>query len=258
MSLSPYDELADIYDSFQEDISPDAWASYLDTLIRKYGPRTGDGEEGALLLADLGCGTGTILRAMARRGYDAIGIDASPRMLAKAAAESSGEEGKILYLCQDISRMELFGTVDVFLCLLDTWNHLTRKKDIERMLASFRNYLNPGGLFIFDVVTEAHLRDTLGNSFFYRVGDDFSLLWQNNWSPSSSVSTSEITVFSRDPDGRYKRGDARIREKLYSDEEIRDLLRNAGLEPIGCYGELSHKRPTRTSKRIFYVARRPA
>ena len=70
-----YDILADCYDSWQKDNDPSEWASYINTIINKYGPKTGDGENNSLILVDLGCGTGKVTGKLYDMGYDAIGID---------------------------------------------------------------------------------------------------------------------------------------------------------------------------------------
>lgn len=256
MPGSAYDDLAEIYDHFQKDIDQEAWADYLDGLIRRFGPEKGDGRDGRLLVCDLGCGTASVSIAMRPKGYDIIGIDESVLMLEKAREKAAGS-GEALFLCQDITRMELFGTVDVFLCLLDTVNHITRKADFRRLLSLFKNYLNPGGLFIFDIATAHHLRDTLGSQFFYTIEQDYALLWENRYSERTKVSTSDLTLFRQADEGMYRRFEGRIRERVYTDAEIRECLAEADLEMIARYGELSLSNPPARGEREFYVARRP-
>ncbi|UKI38109.1 MAG: class I SAM-dependent methyltransferase [Clostridiales bacterium] len=106
-------------------------------------------ERNVSLVCDLACGTGTVCNLLADSGFDMIGVDFSPSML-NIAMEKRGERN-ILYLNQDISDFELYGTVDAFLCLLDSVNHLDCEDDFERMFNYANNYLNPDGLFIFDV-----------------------------------------------------------------------------------------------------------
>lgn len=257
MHHEPYDRLAGIYDHFQSDVNYDAWVEYIDTLIRRYGTRTGDGSDGRLIVCDLGCGTGTVCRGIRRLGYDVIGIDASEAMLARAVEQSPS--GDILYLCQDITDMELYGTVDVFLCLLDTVNHITRESDLVRLFNSFSNYLNPGGLFIFDTATRHHLENHLGNRFFHAVYDEYALLWQNRFAKKSGISTSDIVVFEKtvEEGDRYIRRELRIREKLYASSTIESLLRESGMDVVARFGELTNRPPTARGRRDFWVAVRP-
>jgi len=257
MTDSPYDDLAEIYDHFQRDIDPAQWADYLDGLIRRFGPQKGDGRDGRLLLCDLGCGTGSVTIEMNRRGYETIGIDRSMLMLDKAREKSAAENAGILFLCQDITKFELFGTVDVFVCLLDTVNHLTKKTQLQQMLSLFKNYLNPGGLFIFDAATPHHLQKTLGNHFFYTVDEDYALLWKNSYSSHTQISTSDLTLFRQGEKNQYRRFEGQIRERSYKDEEIRECLDKAGMTLLAKYGELSFDEPDDKGTRDFYIAVRP-
>jgi len=72
-----------------------------------------------------------------------IGIDLSPDMLDCAKKKSEGRD--ILYLNQDMSNFELYGTVDAIVCLMDSINYLLYVKDVKGCEAC-KDYLNPGGL----------------------------------------------------------------------------------------------------------------
>lgn len=257
MSESPYDGIAGIYDHFQKEIDPARWASYLDLLIRENVRSSGEGRDGKFLVCDLGCGTAAVSVELARTGYDLIGIDESVPMLEKARRNAADKGCDMLFLHQDIRDFELFGTVDVFISLLDTVNHLTRKADFVRMLSRFRNFLSPGGLFIFDAATPRHLEETLGDRFFYTVEEDYALLWENRFSKRTKISTSDITLFREETDGLYRRFDERIRERVYTDVEIREMLEGAGLTLLRQCGELTPDAPGPEEERIFYVAKRP-
>ena len=261
-----YQHLAPIYDQLQQGIDLPAWADYIQSLETAFSLRqgSGDGQDGRPLLLDLGCGTGSFCLEMARRGFDPIGIDASALMLdqarqkaSQAAAESPVKPLPVLFLQQDISRFELFGTVDLIVCLLDTINHLLRPSQVQRLFRLCANYLNPGGLFIFDLASRRHLAHTLGNQLFYQDNDHFTLLWQNSYRATSGISRSELTLFSRLADGRYERHDETIVEKYYEPSRIRQWLQTAGLEAAAHFGELKLKQPARSDERHFYIARRP-
>lgn len=259
MSNSSYDDLAEIYDHFQKDIDPVRWANYLDAIVRRFGPEKGDGRDGRLLLCDLGCGTGGVSLEMHKLGYDVIGIDTSRLMLEKARDKAASSGADILFLCQDITKMELFGTVDVFVCLLDTVNHLVRKSDFLRMLTSFSNYLNKGGLFIFDIATPHHLEETLGNHFFYTVEEDYTLLWENRFSEKTQISKSDLTLFKKTAAGQdeYHRYDGQIRERVYTETDIRECMEQAGLKFLAKYKELTFQKADGKGTREFYAALRP-
>ncbi len=263
-----YQNLAPVYDQLQQEIDTKAWADYIQALESRFGQREkpGDGQGGRPLLLDLGCGTGSFCLEMLNRGYDPIGIDASAMMLEQArqketrqkAACTGGDSPPILFLQQDISRFELYGTVDLIVCLLDTINHLVRPEQVKRLFGLCANYLNPGGLFIFDLASQRHLARTLGNRLFFQDTDQFTLFWQNGYRPQSGISRSELTLFCLEGDGSYARHDETIVEKYYSPNQIRQWLRSSGLEPAARYGDLAMRQPARTDERHFYISRKPA
>lgn len=255
--MSAYDFLAYYYDDFQKDIDPAEWADFIDSIVKKYGRKSGDGEAGRPLLCDLGCGTGLVTCELARRGYDAIGVDNSLPMLDLARNRSEEEGLSVLWLCQDMAALDLYGTMDVFVSLLDTVNHITNKKDISKLLKSFFCFLNPGGLFIFDVATKKHFEETLGREFFYSIEDDSAILWENDYDPSSKMNVASLTMFGAQEDGRYERFDEDIVERYYADDEIRDLVKACGLEVVTVFGDRKKRRPNEKDERVFYVIRRP-
>ena len=255
--MSAYDFLADYYDDFQKDIDPCEWAQFIDGIVKKYGRTSGDGEAGRLLLCDLGCGTGLVTCELSKMGYDTVGVDNSLPMLERARTRAEEEGCQILWLCQDMTALDLYGTMDVFVSLLDTMNHITNKKDIVKLLKSFFCFLNPGGLFIFDVVTKKHFAETLGQGFFYSIEDDSAIFWENDYDEKAKMNTASLTMFGEQEDGRYERCDEDIVERYYSDADIRELVRSCGLEVVAVYGDRKRRKPNEKDERVFYCIRRP-
>ena len=77
---------------------------------------------------DVACGTGNITIPLARRGYDMTGVDASESMLNVARGKSEGLN--ILYLCQSMTKIDLYGTMGAFLCMIDGVNHCLSPKSL--------------------------------------------------------------------------------------------------------------------------------
>jgi SAM-dependent methyltransferase len=256
-----YTHLAMLYDEWQTAVDSSAWADHVIRLQERYSRRGvgGDGEGGRPILLDLGCGTGSFCLAMADRGYDPIGIDWSAAMLDRVRQKTQAREDRpsILFIQQDISRFELYGTVDLIVCLLDTVNHLIRPAEVQKLFRLCANYLNPGAVLIFDLATQHHLATTLGNRLFFEDQESHALFWQNKYNRKSKISTAELVLFTLRPDGTYDRYDEIIRERLYDYQQIHPWLLEAGLEPVGHHGGLSMKKPASTDERHFVVARRP-
>ena len=63
-----YGSFASVYDTFMDDVPYEKWFLYLHSLLREYGVTEG-------IVAELGCGTGSMTELLAGAGYDMIGID---------------------------------------------------------------------------------------------------------------------------------------------------------------------------------------
>lgn len=248
-----YDVLSDYYDFLQQDIDNKAWAEYVHALALLHCSSSGDGSNGSRILCDLGCGTGKTTIEFVKHGYDVIGIDNSDNMLNEARELSAGMENT-LWLLQDITEYELFGTVDVMVSLLDTVNHITDAAKIDKIFASFKNYLNVGGVFIFDIGTKHHFQNTLGDNLFCQDYDNFTLIWDNEFDNDMSVSS--LTIFHSKDGENYKRVDGTIREKYYSLELINELAVKNNLKVAGIYGDMSMDKPEADDERIFVVIKR--
>ncbi len=176
-----YSVFARYYDLLTENVDYEARAAYLDELIRQLHP-----VEDCVLL-DLACGTGTLSEAMARRGYDVIGVDGSGDMLNEAVEKKCESGLPIQYVCQDMRRLELYGTVDVTICMLDSLNHLPGLPDIQNVFRRVSQYTEPGGLFLFDVNTLHKHRVTLGDQVFLFDLDEVYCVWENRFDGDATV-----------------------------------------------------------------------
>lgn len=221
-----YDRLARYYDLFQNDLEPDKFAGQVHDIIERYCTAEGDGEGGRRILCDLGCGNGRVDVEFDSMGYEVIGIDSSFEML--DVARSKGEN--ILWLCQDITEFELYGSADVFVSLLDTINHILDIEDIRSIFALFKNYLNVGGVFVFDIATYKHFAETLGNQVFFEDYDDVTLLWDNTFDEEEGINEASLTLFEREEDGRYVRSDGVIEEQYYDKETLIGIGEEFGLK----------------------------
>ncbi|MBO6164243.1 MAG: methyltransferase domain-containing protein, partial [Lachnospiraceae bacterium] len=143
-----YTGFAEVYDRFMENVPYDDWEAWIASRLES------EGYAGQLVL-ELGCGTGIMTERLAARGYDMIGVDLSEDMLAEAMEKRSLSGHNILYLQQDMREFELYGTVAAVVCICDSLNYITARRDLAQVFRLVNNYLDPGGLFLFDFNTPA-------------------------------------------------------------------------------------------------------
>lgn len=246
-----YDIIAPIYDAVNSDIDYPAWADFIERIVEKESKIRPE------LVLDLGCGTGKMTLELARRGYDMTGVDISTEMLdiARNEAEAANLGKDILWLCQDIREFELYGTVDLTVCCLDTINHLTTPGDVERCFSLVHNYLVPLGLFIFDINGKKKFEDTYGQQVYVMDEEDSFCVWQNQYNSKSHLCDFLITVFAQNEDGSYERYDEIQTERMYTIRSITKKLKDTGFELVGTYSDFDNTIATDQSERIYFVAR---
>ena len=243
--MESYTDFAYIYDKLI-DQDYEKWADYIEEIFKKHNVKPE-------LILDLGCGTGSITNILAKRGYDMIGGDLSPDML-NVARDKAYENGlDVLYLCQDIREFELYGTVDAIICTLDVLNYITDPKDLKRVFALIKNYLNPGGIFIFDINTEYKLKNILGNNTFVNDENGIFYIWENEY--SENISNQYLTFFAEKNDGLYERFDETHIQRAYTVEEIKEYLKENELFFEAQYDLLSLVKPKDNCEKAVIVSK---
>ncbi len=240
-----YKDFAEVYDKLQ-DADYERFADYYERIFKKFGKTP-------KLVLDLACGTGNITIPMAKRGYDMIGLDLSCEMLNIARDKAAADSLDILFLNQDMCEMELYGTVDAMVCALDGLNYITDTEDMREIFRLAANYLNPGGIMIFDLNTEYKLREILGENTFVCEENDIYYVWRSDFDTDSKVCEFELNFFCRQPDGSYERFDEFQAERAYSEEEIQQFAEAVGLEVKGIYKPFEFVTNSDKDERIFFV-----
>ncbi|MCR5484449.1 MAG: class I SAM-dependent methyltransferase [Clostridiales bacterium] len=247
--MSDYGEFARFYDSLTDNVEYDERCDYVHKLLRKNGISDG-------ILLDLACGTGSFSVRMAERGFEVIGVDSSCGMLAKAQ-EKAMEHGKnILFLCQDMCQLDLFGTVKATICMLDSINHLTSAEDVLNTFKKVSLFTEPGGLFIFDANTVYKHRKVLADNTFVYDTDDVYCVWQNKLQRDGFTTDISLDFFYTLGNGRYGRSGESFSEKAYPLSVLEDFLSKAGFEVVGIYNELTENKPDEKTERAVFTAKK--
>ncbi len=91
-------------------------------------------------------GTGRILHALAERGYDVVGYDRSPEMVAFAAGRLAGLGGKLHR--GDMATFKPPGRFDVAINLVNSINYLLEEAELTAHLKLVAEALRAGGIYI--------------------------------------------------------------------------------------------------------------
>lgn len=247
-----YEAIPKVYERLNSEIDYESWADFFEACFDRYLP------ERPGLVLDLACGTGSMTRTLARRGYDMIGVDGSENMLAQAYAASEG--GRILYLLQDMRSFELYGTVGAVTCCLDSVNYLLTPEDVKKTFSGVHNYLDPDGLFLFDVNTPFKFREIYGNESYILEDEDEAGAavycgWQNDFDEETGICDFYLSLFEEQAGGAYLRSDEHQREKCYTMEELTGMLADTSFEVLGIFSDFAFSAPGEKTERWYFVAR---
>lgn len=255
--MEAYSSFARVYDLFMDNVPYEEWCEYIKGLLQEY-----DVEDGLVL--DLGCGTGKLTRLLADAGYDMIGVDNSEDMLEIAREEEykkldeqeSDIAGRqILYLLQDMRSFELYGTVKAVVSICDSVNYILDEDDLREVFRLVNNYLDPKGIFIFDLNTVYKYRELLGETTISENRDEGSFIWDNYYDEESSINEYDLTLFIREQDDLYRKYEETHFQRAYELELVKQLLTEAGMEFVAAYDAFTRESVKEDSERIYVIAR---
>lgn len=246
-----YEVFADFYDALTDNVDYATLSKTICSLLARCGTNRG-------LLLDLGCGTGTLSVLLSQAGYEVVGADNSPDMLAVAQEKAFAAGQNILFLCQDMTHLDLYGTIDAAVCTLDALNHLPSRAAVEETLNRVSLFLNPNGIFIFDTNTLHKHRAVLGNNTFVYDTDEVYCVWQNELQNDEKTVDIALDFFipASEDEPIFERVTEQFSECAYTKEEWDEMLKNAGFTVLGVFGGYTENPLTDTSERAVYVVRK--
>ena len=245
--MDAYTGFAEVYDTFMDNVPYAEWTEYYAGILKENGIRDG-------LVLDLGCGTGSMTELLAGLGYDMIGVDNSEEMLEIASEKKAASGHDILYLLQDMREFELYGTVRAVISACDSVNYITEPEELAEMFALVNNYLDPGGLFLFDFNTEYKYREILGDTSISENREECSFLWESFYDPQERINEYDLTIFVREGE-LYRKFEETHFQRGYTVREVADCLRKAGMELVAMYDGFTKEQSDEESTRICVVAR---
>ena len=188
--MAGYSVFAQYYDELTANVGYPKRADYLLELLARFGHQPG-------LTLDLACGTGSLTLELFRRGVDVYGVDASVEMLSEAREKCAEAGADILFLCQRMQDLDLYGTVNTVVCSLDSVNHLPGAEELEKAFQRVSFFLEPGGWFLFDANTPYKHEQVLGNHTFVYDMEHVYCVWQNRFHPGQGRVDISLDFFRR-------------------------------------------------------------
>ena len=248
--MEAYSSFAKVYDLFMDNVPYEEWSKYIIGLLNEYGISEG-------LMLDLGCGTGKLTRLLAKAGFDMIGVDNAEEMLeiAREAGYEDENVPDILYLLQDMREFELYGTVRAIVSICDSMNYILEEEDLLTVFKLVNNYLDPKGLFIFDLNTIYKYRELLGETTISENREEGSFIWDNYFDEEEQINEYDLTLFIREEGDLYRKYEETHYQRAYELETVKNLIEQAGMEFVAAYDAFTKEPVKADSERIYVIAR---
>lgn len=244
-----YRKFAEYYDILTENVDYKSRMDEINSLFQKYSDNTDE-----KILLDLACGTGSMSEEAEKLGYDVIGVDYSEEMLFEAVNKKYEKALDIQYVKQDMRKLDLYGGVDITICILDSLNHLSGFEDVKKVFERVFMFTNEGGLFIFDMNTPYKHRNVLADNAFIFETEDVFVAWENEFSEKDCKVDITLNFFEK-THNNYKRYTENFSELAYEKEDIIKACEEVGfklMESIPKYEQESDEQP----ERIVYVLKK--
>ncbi len=244
--MEQYSALARVYDRLMTDAPYSEYVQLLDRTANEMSPK-------ANLILDYGCGTGTLSMALAQKGYSVIGSDESEDMLAVAYEKCSLLENRPIFLHQNMLELDLYGTVDMVFSAIDSINYLLDRKDLVSAFKKVHLFLNPGGVFLFDINSREKLLNMSGNAYLKET-EDVYCVFCGLYDHEKNICQVDYDLFLRDKDNSWKLFRETHFERAYTLDEIKESLQEAGFAVETVFTSMSDGLFEPGADRVFFKA----
>jgi ubiquinone/menaquinone biosynthesis C-methylase UbiE len=239
----PYEKLALIYDRLMAHVDYKLWSEYVTNLIT-------ESENKATSIADLACGTGNFLVFLRKHFPFVYGCDYSENMVRQARAKTK-LQGIPLFVC-NIGDLALSNRcVDVVVLLYDSLNYLTDAGALGKAFSEISRILTPGGLFIFDIVSEQHCLQYYAD---YQENEYWGSTGYSRHSYFDQAKGYQYSDFRIVVDGFTFR--ERHVQKIYSVNDLSSMLKKNSLEIINIYEEFSFETASEKAERMHFLCQK--
>ena len=240
-----------VYDKLNSDIDTKEWAQFVEQCISKFS------DIKVKSICELACGTASLAIELFGRGYAITALDLSEDMLCEAEAKSRRANANIRFTHQDMSSFSLYSKTDMILCLLDSVNYLESKQAVSNMLNRVYNYLNDGGIFVFDVNSKYKFENIYGCNAYVLQDDGVYCGWENYYSKNTKKCHFYLSVFTQNNDGSYNRFDEVQTEYMYTQKTLVKLCEQSGFSLCGVFGGFDFEKADENScERLYFVIKK--
>jgi SAM-dependent methyltransferase len=177
----------------------------------------------------MGCGTGASVEYLSQYPYTITGVDNSPEMLEAARRKLDTPGLSIKWLQLDIRDTgNQIATADLVMTL-NVLNELNSLRDLEAVFGNAQRILEPGKLFIFDMLTVQGLTEggTHNGQLTYNDPAVLTVFNSNEYDYERQIQTSDYLIFRR-RNGAWDRSEARNILRAFPVQAVASLVQRNG------------------------------
>ncbi|MBF2357040.1 class I SAM-dependent methyltransferase [Listeria welshimeri] len=241
-----YEYFPGFYDGLMDSELYDEWIEFSAEFI----------DDSPKKVLDLACGTAEFALRLSFLGHQVTGVDLSKEMVAVAKEKVAAAEINLPILEQDMSKLALNQSFDVVTCFCDSLNYLETEQALEETIQAVSTHLEPNGLFLFDVHSVFKIDQGFKDYTYGDSDEEISTIWNSFPGEFPHSVEHELTFYILGENDTYNRVDELHKERTYPITTYENLLKKYNFTKIEVYADFDFEKPTNTSERIFFVARK--
>jgi ubiquinone/menaquinone biosynthesis C-methylase UbiE len=234
--------VAPYYDELMKQVPYRMWVGYYLLLLAQQNLRPRK-------LLDVCCGTGTLAEMLHEEGFDMAGFDLSPGMVDEARRKASTLGLDIRYEVFDAAEADMRDQYEGAYSFFDSLNNITDPHRLQLAFNRVYEHLLPGGSFVFDMNMAYAFEQRMFDQQHLKPSSKLRYRWVGDWDPSTRL----ITVTMKFWYGQQEFEEVHV-QRAYEQEEIRQMLRNAGFTQVRAYHSYTLNPPRHSSDRLHWTA----
>lgn len=240
--VPPYSVLARVYDHLMAHVEYEAWTDYIHAVFGTFG-------SGVRTVLDAGCGTGRHMQLLRALGYETFGYDRSHAMVRLALDRKAGPVWQ-----GDLRAAAAGSRFDAVICLYDTVHYL-EEADLPGFFRQCRMTLMPGGLLIFDAVTESFLRNQWADYSEWGAYDGWTIYRRSRYDRRDRCQHTHIDLAHRASGRRFIE---HHRQWSHPVARLRRIAVHFGFEVLGVFDSFTFDPGDERSDRNHFILKRGA
>jgi len=240
VGVTSFAAVAPYYDELMKPVPYRMWTGYYLLLLSHQDIHP-------LRILDVCCGTGTMCEMLTREGFELAGFDLAPGMIEEARKKAARKRLKIRYEVQDAATADMGETYGAAFSFFDSLNNIIDRDRLQMAFKRVAAHLDPGGSFIFDVNTAYAFEEQLFDQKDLRINKKLRYDWRGEWDAVTELITVHMKFWWMEQEFTETHV-----QRAYSEEDIREMLKQAGFEKIRAFHSYTLNPPRRTSDRLHF------